>query len=66
MTEEGLYHTGFGILGVEAGEVVSDVGWVNLRPALPCSLCLRGPHTLLIIQNVTVGWVNLIQSLPCL
>jgi hypothetical protein len=32
--------------------IIQDVilGWVNLRPALPCSLCLRrssGPHTLL-------------------
>ncbi len=68
-TGEGLYHTSFGILRVEAGEVVSDVGWVNLRPALPCSFCLRRrcrPNTLLIIQNITVGWVNLKPSLPCL
>jgi hypothetical protein len=66
--EQGLYHTSFGILGVEAGEVVPDVGWVNLRPTLPCSFCLRrspGPHTLLIKQKVIVGWVNLLPSLPC-
>jgi hypothetical protein len=66
--EEGLYHTSFGILGVEAGEVVPDVGWVDLRPTLPCSLCLRRscrPYTLIIIQNVTVGWVNLQPTLPC-
>ncbi len=46
-----------------------SIGWVNLRPVLPCSLCLRRscrPYTLFIIQNVTVVWVNLITTLPCL